>query len=168
MCWKLNAAAYTSSAMEAIKYLLFSGDGLRDISPSEALLYLTYSASFSRHNLRHSVSIDRSRETMTLFQGTLFISGIPVYVVLSITVFPIEARLLLMVISQELYMDAGTPAAAACSTAPPNPHAHRASGTYKDTGPDDYKNHPPTLYMSKRGRYFAPPLLPCRVKQPLA
>lgn len=142
--------------MKYTQYLLISADSVERISAAKALIYLTLSSS-SRTNRRHFRQLATIREQMTSFIGIHFLTGIPV----KIDFYPVAGGQWLLVVSFSGDSDAGTPSAATLPFSP-TPSGRRASGMYKFSGASAYKEHTQNLYMSKRGRYYAPPLLPCR------
>lgn len=149
---------YKSSDMNTQQnFLLVSADAIQSIDTTEALTYLLITSSISWAAKRRWDLKNRAQERMTSFQGIHPLTGDTVCV----TVHPVlDNRWLLTVIVKQ-NRDAGTPSAATPPLSP-TPPSRRTSHIYRGAEPDIYKMSPAPLYMSKRGRYYAAPLLPYR------
>ena len=148
-------------------FFIFNDENGRLERVAKHSVRLLYILSFlSREQQRHPSASYRTRERSTVPIG-IFNTVLPVSLIFEKTFLHVTGHHWLIVLKLSFDGDAGTPSAA---TAPlsPVPPTLRTSGRYKASGPDVYKKHTQSLYLSKRGRYFVPPLLPCRVKQPLA
>ena len=132
------------------------------IDAEDARLLYTLS-SISRGQLKtrqHQIPLNAPREILTVHIGILGNTGIIIPITVRKTVHHVVDRYWLVILYFKLD-DAGTPSAATPPLSPVPP-TRRALGRYKDPVPYDYKNHTQSLYMSKRGRYYAAPLLPYR------
>lgn len=138
-------------------FLLISVDSVKRIDAREALTHLLIASSISRAAKRDWDLKNRTREMMTSFSGIQPFTGDTIYV----KAHPILDGRWLLTVTVDQNRDAGTPSAATLPFSP-TPPGRRASGMYKFSGASAYKEHTQNLYMSKRGRYYAPPLLPCR------
>lgn len=94
---------------------------------------------------------------MTFFSGIHPFTGDTVYVM----VHPLVDDCWLLTITVNHDRDAGAPSPLSPSSPPALLKTH-GLGIYKDTGPNVYKKHTQSLYMSKTGPGEAPSDLPCR------
>lgn len=148
-------------------FFIYNGDNGRSYRVANNSMRLLFILSFlSREIGRHPLASFRTRERTTVLIGILN-TVIPVILILEKTYFRISAKSWLVVAELSIDGNAETPSAAVPPHSPVPPTLC-ASGKYRDSGSRHYKLSLRSLYLSKRGRYFAPPLLPCRVKQPLA
>lgn len=135
---------------------------LKRIDVEDARLLYTLS-SISRGQLKarqHQIPLNAPREILTVHIGIPGNSGIIIPITVRKTVHHVVDRYWLVILNF-MCDDAGTPSPLSPSSPPAIPMTH-GLGLYKDMGPDAYRKHTHILYKSKRGRYYAAPLLPYR------
>ncbi len=126
-------------------FLLISADSVKRIGAAEVLENLLISSSISRVAQRYSDLKLRTREKMTSLIGIHSLSGS-----IHIRVHPLHGDRWLLVITVCQDSNAGTPSPLSLYFSPAFSMTH-GLGIYKDTVPNDYRNHTQSLYMSKTG-----------------
>lgn len=155
-CYKCT----NSSAMSQIHYILIDHKTgkLTDITTNTTCRILSALSCLSREKQWPLELYDYNRERQTIVIG------------ISNTVFPEQSHIRfsfksisrdysLIILEIVSNSEDGTPSAATPPLSPVPPTLC-ASGIYKDTGPDTYKKHTQSLYISKRGPGGAQSFLP--------
>lgn len=145
---------------QTLYFLIDSHTGIRKRITEEDAQLLNILSTISRENKQHQKSHESHREILTVHIGIPGNTGIIIPLTVQKTVHHVVDRYWLVILNFK-WDDAGTPSAAMAPLSPA-PTSRRASRIYKGAEPDIYNLSPAPLYMSKRGRYYAAPLLPYR------